>query len=62
MARTINGNLTGRAAQTELSDLRERMYQAEKEARAQRKQARCIDIGNSIRDLLGTQEAYNAWW
>jgi hypothetical protein len=59
MSRTTNGNLTGRAAHTELTELRDQIQAVYDKKNAQ-KHAQLMDICQEISDVLGTEE-YFKW-
>jgi hypothetical protein len=57
MSRTLNGNLTGKAAQIDAYDRR----QAQEEATHQARAKRVNDVCQQIRNIL-TKKEYDAWW
>jgi hypothetical protein len=59
MSRTTNGNLTGRAAHTELTELRERI-QSDFDKKKAQEHAQLMDICQELADVLGTEE-YLKW-
>jgi hypothetical protein len=57
MSRTLNGNLTGKAAQIDAYDKRQAQEEAARKARAQH----VNDVCQQIRNIL-TKKEYDAWW
>jgi hypothetical protein len=57
MSRTLNGNLTGKAAQIDAYD----RQQAQEEAAHQARAKHVNDVCQQIRNIL-TKKEYDAWW
>lgn len=61
MAITLNGKRIGQAAKLEAEDFRDYLDAAQEKERKAR-EAHIAEVCQRIRDIIGDQAEYNAWW